>query len=443
MINQPTLDEIDRDETKSLRGSEKCNHSATKNAIITLRSHKDLDETDIKILILLIDNNKDFSQTQLAEHCKVSSACICRHLSKLRKKAYITQIQSGKPNIHKPTKKGYNVGCMFLRGYEGDHKDRLHNIKAHCTFKIKKGNGELKWESYAMQNWNKFFTWIEQVYIWYSDKGNTIHYNLPHIFANTASDAIEKAFELIRMVNKKLKKDGIVFTSRPEIDHENITITDNHHAAFMDPIAIWLKEQGISIKYQDMVEFDSSFKDQPEMDLTKFPYNQEHFERYMTWAIKIMKGELKAEDLKEMPELQKFATSLLMVQGKKVSNIEEAIEELKKAMEVSLKSQALIHNEFGQVTTGNMTQLQYMTNLIQGMGDLDKRMDKIETEMSKEDKVFLIIERVIERLNKPTFINIYRVLKKDMNFVELSILLSYHVSKGNLIYKNGVYRLKE
>ena len=413
---------------------------ATKNAIITVQAHKDLDLLDIKILIVLMNEKKDFTQKEISERCEASPSTISRHLIKLRKNRYITKVQRGKPCIHKLTKKGFNVGCTFLRGYEGDFKDRLHNVKAHCTFQIKrKGKGKIVWETYPMMNWNKYFQWIENVFIWYSDKGNVIHYQLPHIFADTADEATEKAFELIRRVNEQLKKEGFVFTSRPEIEHEGIIITDSHHAAFLDPIAIWLKKQKISVRYKDLVEFDSSFKEVPEKDFIKFPYNHEHFERYMeNVAIPAMMGEIKKEDIVGASEDRKISMSLLMEQREKIQEMYE---------------------NFGDVVTGQtviITQLpqfiQAVTNLSHAVTEAflkkDKEQGKEERfdvqEVGKDDKTFLLIKNTIQHLNKPTFVSIYRVLKKkDYNFVEIANLLNYYVSKGYLIYKNGVYRIKD
>jgi len=372
---------------------------ATKNATITLRSHKNLTQLDIKILLLHMDNEKDFTQKNVTFYCKSNKSIISRHIRKLQKNGYLKVVQKGKPTICKLTKMGYNVSCSFLRGYERGLIDRLHNIKARCEFKIKrKGKPVVKWKSYPMMNWNKYFKWIEYVYIWYNEKGNTMHYQLPHIFANTPQKAMEKAFELIQRVNEQLRKEGFVFTSRPEIDKEDITITDSHHAHFLDPIAVWLKnlDPSVSIRYKNTIEYDSSFKKYPEMDVVNFPYNQEGMERYLQVAMKIMKGELKLE---ELPEQLRVNMSVAL----RNYNV---LQEMNKNIEV-------MYDQFGRSITGTTTFVNLVPRILEGLNnvtqaviDRDKDGERIRElekkfdvqEIGKDDKIFLLIKNTIKNL---------------------------------------------
>jgi len=120
-----------------------------------------------------------------------------------------------------------------------------------------------------------------------------------------------------------------------------------------------------------------------------------------------------------------------------------------------------MYDNFGDVVTGQtviITQLpqfiQAVSNLSHAVTEAFLKKDKDEEkeleerfdvqEVGKDGKTFLLIKNTIQHLNKPTFVSIYRVLKKkDYDFVEITNLLNYYVSKGNLIYKNGVYRIKD
>ena len=115
-----------------------------------------------------------------------------------------------------------------------------------------------------------------------------------------------------------------------------------------------------------------------------------------------------------------------------------------------LESQNLIHNEFGQMTTGTMTILQYISNLSRALIEKDKKLIELENELEKvkmssqRDKINKDrVKSVIKKIRKATFKNIYSSLKKEMGSLELQEILEELRKNGEIIFKNGRYRLKD
>ena len=406
------------------------------------------------LLVLIADTEANYNQKQLAEKLGVSRTTIKRYTENLEKKGLVAHKRIGHNNFYKLTFKGrklLEVMYQNIAPYDTHSKATVYKtIRSHeIRWKIpilrmpynknafemdllqggmikgKVPEDKLGWSQYRgyLGNEEYHLGW------WYFTPSNLI-ITIREVYCEDPYDAIDMTFKFVQEFIKKLEEYPPYYGLRLGSVDYVAKLIHRHHAIPDDEFAKLCVAHHIHIK-TDRIIIDASHK--PELE---------------TYARSAEEDILKYRDfVQEIIETTpQFKPSLLTKSIENMGNLFQEVKELKHtvqevvvATKESMQALASLHREVGYMITGNIN----FQQAVKAYAD-KKEMEKLETlEVGREDKTFLLIKNSIKTLKKPTFKNLYKVFKNRYDFVQLITLLNHYVAKGELIYKNGVYRVKD